>query len=207
MAVRASHYAKVRGFPKREAGEDFYLLNKLAKVGPVLELETCPDCQPITIEARRSDRVPFGTGAAVNKITALISPVTDFRYYDPTVFELLRLWLQAWPVIWQSRSSDFTVGIFPDRPEQQLLVKSLQEMGTGKALEHAFRQSKGLDQFTRQMHTWFDAFRTLKLIHALRNNLLPSISYATLEANQTFRLLLRQDPDLSSFKEQLDLTP
>ena len=206
MAVRASHYAKVRGFPKREAGEDFYLLNKLAKVGPVLELETSPDCQPIQIEARRSDRVPFGTGAAVNKITALTNPVTDFRYYDPTVFELLRLWLQAWPVIWQSRSSDFTVGIFPDRPEQQLLVKSLKEMGTRQALEHAFRQSKDLDQFTRQMHTWFDAFRTLKLIHALRENLLPSISYTTLEAHQVFRLLLRQDPDLSSFKEQLDLT-
>ena len=32
MAVSANHYAKVRGFPKREAGEDFYLLNKLAKV-------------------------------------------------------------------------------------------------------------------------------------------------------------------------------
>ena len=43
MAVRASYYAKVRGFPKREAGEDFYLLNKLAKVGTVLELEASPE--------------------------------------------------------------------------------------------------------------------------------------------------------------------
>jgi len=191
MAVRASHYAKVRGFPKREAGEDFYLLNKLAKVGSVLELESSPDCRPIKIEARRSDRVPFGTGAAVNKITALTDPVADFRFYHPTVFELLRCWLQTWPVIWQSRSSDLTTGIFTDGPEQQLLVKSLKEMGTRQALDHAFRQSKDLDQFTQQMHTWFDAFRTLKLIHALRDNDLPSVSYTTLKANQIFQTCRR----------------
>jgi len=205
MAVRASHYAKVRGFPKREAGEDFYLLNKLAKVGTVLELEPGPDCKPIRIAARRSDRVPFGTGAAVNKITALSDPVTDFRYYHPAVFELLRLWLQAWPVIWQSRSSDVTDDIFPDRPGRQLLTKCLREMGTRKALEHAFRQSKDLDQFTRQMHTWFDAFRTLKLIHALRDNDLSSISYTTLKANHTFQLLLSEDVGLSTFNKRLDL--
>ena len=28
-------YAQVRGFPKKNAGEDFYLLNKLAKIKPV----------------------------------------------------------------------------------------------------------------------------------------------------------------------------
>ncbi|MCP4044824.1 MAG: hypothetical protein GY732_02400, partial [Gammaproteobacteria bacterium] len=58
MAVNADHYARVRGFPKRAAGEDFYLLNKLAKVGSVLQLASGPDCKPIVIESRRSDRVP-----------------------------------------------------------------------------------------------------------------------------------------------------
>jgi len=208
MAVRASHYAKVRGFPKREAGEDFYLLNKLAKVGTVMELEASPDCQPIEIEARRSDRVPFGTGAAVNKITALSDPESEFRFYHPMVFSLLRLWLQALPTIWQSRSSDLTTGVFPDHSEksneQQLLLDSLKEMGTQKALEHAFRQSKDLDQFSRQMHTWFDAFRTLKLIHALRDNLFSSVSYSVLEANQDFCTLQSQDPVLTDFKKRFE---
>ena len=202
MAVRASHYAKVRGFPKREAGEDFYLLNKLAKVGSVMEFTASHDCEPIEIEARRSDRVPFGTGAAVNKITALADQEADFRFYDPMVFELVRLWLQALPVIWQSRSSDLPNDIFPAGPEHQLLLKSLQEMGTQKALEHAFRQSKDLHQFEKQMHTWFDAFRTLKLIHVLRDGLLASVGLATLESNMLFRHLLSQDPDLSAFIAQ-----
>ena len=92
MAVSAVHYAKVRGFPKREAGEDFYLLNKLAKVGSVLELDVGTDDGAIEIDSRRSDRVPFGTGAAVNKITGLADPVREFQFYDPEVFGLLKTW-------------------------------------------------------------------------------------------------------------------
>ena len=198
MAVSAIHYAKVRGFPRREAGEDFYLLNKLAKVGTVLELGMGPDCKPLEIEARRSDRVPFGTGAAVIKITDLADPVRDFRFYDPAVFELLQQWLQSLPVIWQSRSKDLAISI-----ENQSLLAGLKQIKTDQALEHAFRQSKDLDQFTRQMHTWFDAFRTLKLIHILRDFYLPTISYAKLVRSQTYGRLLTKDPDLSAFHEQL----
>ena len=198
MAVSAIHYAKVRGFPRREAGEDFYLLNKLAKVGSVLQLGLGPDCEALEIEARRSDRVPFGTGAAVIKITDLTDPVRDFRFYDPAVFELLQQWLQSLPAIWKSRSKDLATNI-----ENQALLAGLKQIKTDQALDHAFRQSKDLDQFTRQMHTWFDAFRTLKLIHILRDLHLPTISYAELVGSQTYSRLLTKDPDLLTFHEQL----
>jgi hypothetical protein len=209
MAVNALHYAKVRGFPKREAGEDFYLLNKLAKVGSVLELDSCKDCLPIEIESRRSDRVPFGTGAAVGKMMNLGDPVADYRFYDPAVFELLGAWLQSLPVIWHSKSSDVTSNILAERAghdkntQLQVLQTSLEKIKTEQALEHAFRQSRTLEQFTRHMHTWFDAFRTLKLIHILRDSYLPSIDYASLGANRVFRRLLEHSPDLLSFYEQL----
>jgi len=210
MAVSAVHYAKVRGFPKRAAGEDFYLLNKLAKVGAVLELGSSSNCEPIEIEARRSDRVPFGTGAAVNKITGLADLVMDFRFYDPAVFELLQLWLQSLPEIWQSRSNDLAASMFTglsddhgQRDKRAVLLAGLKEIKTEQALDHAFRQSKNLDQFTRQMHTWFDAFRTLKLIHYLRDSHMPTIGFAMLEVDQIYRHLLTRDPDLLAFHEQL----
>ena len=210
MAVSAIHYAKVRGFPKREAGEDFYLLNKLAKVGSVLELSLSLNNQAIEIASRRSDRVPFGTGAAVNKITALADPPSEFRFYDPAVFELLKRWLQRLPAIWQSGSNVLTIDVLGGQPGHQnqmdrlqALLAGLKGIKTEQALEHAFRQSKDLHQFTRQMHTWFDAFRTLKLIHSLRDNYLPSISYAMLKVNPVFKLLLIKDPDLFAFHQQL----
>jgi len=193
MAVNAFHYAKVRGFPKREAGEDFYLLNKLAKVGPVLELEAGPGCEPIEIESRRSDRVPFGTGAAVNRIAGLDDPVRDFRFYHPAVFELLKAWLESWPGIWDSRSCDLEAIRLKDAPgdtvseqRQRVLRAGLEKMKALDALAHAFRQSSDPDQFSRQMHTWFDAFRTLKLTHFLRDQALPSVSFRELRENQGF---------------------
>jgi hypothetical protein len=210
MAVSADHYAKVRGFPKRAAGEDFYLLNKLAKVGDVHELVAGPGCRPIEIESRRSNRVPFGTGAAVNRIADLEDPVTEFRFYNPSVFVLLQHWLQSLSAIWKSQSADISQSIFPvqpDNPERvgdrRALSAGLREIGTQQALEHAFRQSRDLDQFSRQMHTWFDAFRTLKLIHTLRDNDLPNVSYASLAANPTFCALLQRDSDLAAFSRRL----
>jgi len=209
MVVNSAHYAKVRGFPKREAGEDFYLLNKLAKVGSVLEMQEGPECKPIEIAARRSDRVLFGTGAAVNRIADLDDQVNDFRFYDPKVFEFLRLWLQSLPSIWEGQSCELSTDIFL-RPSAEndhdlksdSLLAYLQKIGINKVLEHGFRQSKNLDQFTRQLHTWFDAFRTLKMIHTLRDDHLPNISYDRLEKSEVFRKLLERDQDLLVFHQR-----
>ncbi|MBT8053423.1 MAG: hypothetical protein HKN57_08140 [Xanthomonadales bacterium] len=196
LAINAAHYAKVRGFPKRQAGEDFYLLNKLAKVGKVLELDAGRGCEPITIAARRSDRVPFGTGAAVNSITRLDDPPQDFRFYHPAVFESVRQWLQSWPLLWQSRSA--TLAGYP--PE---LLAGLEALGTRKALVHALAHSRDEDQFNRQMHTWFDAFRTLKLIHFLRDEYFPSVHLAQLAANPLFTELLDRDANLQRCRQRL----
>ena len=38
IAVDLEAYAKVRGFPARESGEDFYILNKLSKIGRIKKI-------------------------------------------------------------------------------------------------------------------------------------------------------------------------
>ena len=57
-------YAKVRGFPEKQAGEDFYLANKLAKVGKV----SVSSNKPILIQEGKSTRAPFGTGPSIIEI-------------------------------------------------------------------------------------------------------------------------------------------
>lgn len=204
MAINVHSYAKVRGFPRREAGEDFYLLNKLAKVGRVHELVEGPGCHAIRIACRRSDRVPFGTGAAVNTISGLGDPVRDYRYYHPGVFELLKVWLETWSSIWCSGSNEIARAIpqemghnFLQGDSLPVLVEGLKAIKAEQALEHAFRQSGELDQFTRQMHTWFDAFRTLKLIHFLRDHGLPSVNLAQLRRNKAFLDYLENNQTLA----------
>jgi hypothetical protein len=216
MAVNAAHYAKVRGFPRRQAGEDFYLLNKLAKVGSIRQLSSETDCEPIEIAARVSDRVPFGTGAATGRIMALEDPAREFLLYHPAIFGLLRCWLDSLALFWQSQSGEIgeilsqrsgssqVHGLLNHSPEDlQALIDGLGDSGAAEALQHAFRQSTDAVQFKRQMHTWFDAFRTLKLVHHLRDHFLPSISFEALVTEQNSDHLMRHEAALSGLHNKV----
>jgi len=63
MAVRSSAYQKQGGMNKRKAGEDFYFLQKIIKLGGFTNL-TDTTVYP---SARISQRVPFGTGRAMRE--------------------------------------------------------------------------------------------------------------------------------------------
>ena len=156
---------------------------------------------------RRSQRVPFGTGAAVNKITALDEPASDYLFYHPRVFTLLQIWLSSLSGLWERRSTLLDEDLFSshdiDQRDSLALINALDQIGIGKALDHAFRQSKDFDQFQRQLHTWFDAFRTLKLIHALRDSHLPSINLEELGSKPEFRHLLSLDESLLALHQQV----
>ena len=82
LAVHATAYARVRGFPKRLAAEDFYLLNKLAKVGTIRSL----DGEPIRLSARTSNRTPFGTGRALERARGRARDLAPLRVYHTDVF-------------------------------------------------------------------------------------------------------------------------
>jgi hypothetical protein len=63
FAVRAGAYVKQGGMNRRQAGEDFYFLYKLTHLGKLTEIQDAF----VYPSARVSDRVPFGTGAAMTK--------------------------------------------------------------------------------------------------------------------------------------------
>ena len=86
LIFNTAAYAKVRGFPKKSAGEDFYLLNKLAKIGRIAFLSN--SCVELT--SRLSTRVPFGTGPAVQQIMTLSENNSPYCYYSPAVFDELK---------------------------------------------------------------------------------------------------------------------
>ncbi len=83
------------------------------------------------------------------------------------------------------------------------MLTALVHIGTGKTLEHAMRQSRSVDQFRRHMNTGFDAFKTLKLVHRLRDLCYPSMSLADLGAEPAFARILESSPDLAERYRQL----
>ena len=48
-------------------------------------------------------------------------------------------------------------------------------MQAEQAIAHALQHGKQLAGFCKQMHDWFDGFRTLKFLHAVRDQYFPSI--------------------------------
>jgi len=172
LAVHYLKYAAVRGFPKRSAGEDFYLLNKLAKVGDI----ECLDAPVLDIEARLSDRTPFGTGHALQKIGQLSRPIDEYLYYNPVIFSLLKAWLSVIPEIWTHREKvDLNFLSKNATDNQQILCICLQASGVLPMLLDGIKQYKSMATFNRYVMHWFDAFRTLKFIHYLRDNHFPSV--------------------------------
>ena len=63
FALKASAYAKQGGMNRRKAGEDFYFLHKLVLLGQYGNITSTT----VFPSSRESDRVPFGTGAAIKK--------------------------------------------------------------------------------------------------------------------------------------------
>ena len=196
LVIHAEKYAQVRGFPKREAGEDFYLLNKLVKLGRTVSLKS----EPVLLDSRLSDRVPFGTGPGVRTILALKNPVKEFMYYHPDCF----LYLKTWQAILADLGPDLVKD--PDQLmdlintrarvsglNPELLQECLRTLGIHKAVIHAVRHGRETPVFRRHLQAWFDAFMTLKFIHWLRDNHFPSQPLSTIRDVA--------DPDFAAFLE------
>lgn len=164
LAFTVRAYCETRGFPKRSAGEDFYLLNKLSKLGPVFSSSA-----RVKLEARTSDRVPFGTGPKVSAIAQLENPATDFLYYSATTFVELKAWLDTVPAIWQAlqNSSPPLAGLSVEAQS------ALHEAGIEKLWPHLRKQTRNAHSCEHAIHTWFDAFQTLKFIRRLQAQAYP----------------------------------
>jgi hypothetical protein len=190
LGFTAAAYAAVRGFPKRDAGEDFYFLHKVAKIAFV---KTAGG--KVHLPARASDRVPFGTGQSIRKIRELEASGGQYRVYDPQVFELLGKWLSAMPVLSQGEEWDVATQAFPQELRTTLASMKAPE-------EHALilANRKTPKDRLRHWNTWFDGFKTLKLIHLLRDAQFPNQDLDT-----AIECLSRKIQDQNSAQDALRL--
>jgi hypothetical protein len=147
LIVKADAYTKVRGFPIRSGGEDFYLLNKLAKLGDI----TQPDKPVIKIKARLSQRVPFGTGPALLKIKESPESVC---FYHPQVFVDIKMWYQQLCDFYDSR-------LYPEN----LFINQFWNIEA--VINKALQQTKTQKRWQQFVLEWFDAFKILKTVHGL----------------------------------------
>ena len=118
---------------------------------------------PIRIAGRVSDRVPFGTGRAIGDARNGRATVS----YDPRVFDDLRAILDA--------LSD-AIDSGADLKLTARQRRAVDALGPPEAITMGRRQAPDARRLHRRMFEWLDAFRTRKLVHALRDEGLPSLS-------------------------------
>jgi hypothetical protein len=175
LCVAAPAYLSVRGVPKREAAEDFHLLDKLAKVAPLRR----PLVSPIGIRARASQRVPFGTGRRSGEIAEELANGQEFELYSPRIFQALAAVLRGLDEFAQSADvGALQRAVELGTPEIAQPVQGvLSELGVFAALAKASEQAPTGAVLRRRVHTWFDSLRTLRFVHRLRDRCLPSLPW------------------------------
>ena len=154
-------YVKIQGMNKRKAAEDFYFMEKLSKIADIHVIEdTC-----IYPSNRPSWRVPFGTGQRVQRY--LNQEQNEHMLYSFDSFRILKKWLEVF-------GSD-------EHADSEMLLKKAAEIDKGLhdfLIQQKFaedwnkilKDTKNPEQIKKQKMFWFDGFRTLKLVHYLRDN-------------------------------------
>jgi len=179
FAVTAEAYVKQGGMNRRQAGEDFYFLHKLTKLGPILQINDAF----VYPSARVSDRVPFGTGASMTKwmhnaedleLTYNFSAFLDLK----NIFDAVDLFFRITP-----EKSEALISAFPESVKEYL-----QSIDFRQKLTEINQNSSSILSFRKRFFQFFDAFvilRFLNLAHQKyyqRQNLSEAIK--KLEENQ-----------------------
>lgn len=197
-------YMKIGGMNKRKAAEDFYFLEKLAKNYPINKI----DCAIVYPSKRSSWRVPFGTG---QRVTRFLSKIRDeYLLFDPDVFGILKEWLE----IYNSDAISDPQDVLNQAKEIHTeLYNFLLQNNYLKQWEKILSNTKSGKQLSHQRKIWFDGFKTLKLIHHLRDTAFPEINmfdalnmlFIKLGINNSIIRNGKEVPELDVQKEYLNL--
>ena len=104
----------------------------------------------------------------------------DYQYYHPNIFIELKACLTAFDSLWHYREQpENWLFLLPEKSQQALIdIGLLTFICKQKVAKEA--------QFNKQLTVWFDSFKTLKFIHALRDLGLENIALEQAIADAPF---------------------
>ena len=156
FAVTAEAYVKRGGMNRRQAGEDFYFLQNLAQLGTVGEI-TATRVFP---SARLSNRVPFGTGAAIQKWMAGTDDLT--KTYNFQAFADLKTFFETKERLFQTDEAEY-LNLLSGMPEsiRQFLLND----NFWSELDDLNKNCSTLKSFQTRFFHKFNAFKALKFMN------------------------------------------
>ena len=155
FGVKAINYIKAGGMSKRQGGEDFYFLHKLAPQTPVFAIKDII----VKPSPRVSDRVPFGTGPAV----ASISKSMSYFVYNFKLFPDLKSFFDQFQTIY--KTNDIKNHSFPESVVDHFGIEYLTSV-----FDECKKNTNNFKAFSKRMFTKFDAFAIVKFLNSFENS-------------------------------------
>ncbi len=161
FAVNARVYADQGGMNRRKAGEDFYFLHKMFPLGRFTELNTTM----VMPSSRVSDRVPFGTGAAMKKLSG--NQGKPLMTWPPDSFDDLSVLFSSLPGLFNASEPEiFRISaLFPE-----LLRGYLEKNRFADNIVQVNMNSASYPAFRKRFFRWFGGLMILKYLNFARRN-------------------------------------
>ncbi|MDO9339203.1 MAG: glycosyltransferase family 2 protein [Bacteroidales bacterium] len=156
IAVKALQYVKAGGMNRRQAGEDFYFIQKLVPAGGYFNLNSTT----VYPSPRTSSRVPFGTGASIGKLTEENSPTLftynmlafkELRYFFGMTEKFYHFTPEELPECYKS----FPTGL-------KYFIDEIEWIGKMMEIKN---NTSGLASFRKRFFGWFNMFRIVKYLN------------------------------------------
>lgn len=172
MAVRRAAYLKQGGMNTRQAGEDFYFLQKFKEIGGHHEIKSTA----VYPSSRISHRVPFGTGRAME---SLLSKGQAWRTIAFDSFRKIRPLFQQVQVLREMAAN-------AEEGEGYVFLKNrigLTPEGIGFLIKIDFvrqvhsiiAQTSDQGSFQKRFFRYFNAFVLIKYTHYMREHGFPDV--------------------------------
>jgi hypothetical protein len=156
IAVKALTYIKAGGMNRRQAGEDFYFIQKLVPLGGYFNLTSTV----VFPSPRPSSRVPFGTGASIVKLETDKS-LTLFTY-NVLAFMELRTFFGMIDKLFEFDSVELSsyYSLIPPG-----LRSFLDETEWIEKMKEIKSNTSGLQSFRKRFFEWFNMFKIVKYLN------------------------------------------
>lgn len=153
IVIRIRALRKIGGITPMKSGEDFYLLQKLRKMGHIHQW--LPEV--VKPAARFSNRVFFGTGPAILK--GAKGDWTSYPIYHPLLFQEIKKNYELIPTLFHEEI---------DTPFITFLKQQFQDENLWQPLR---KNSKNIEQFTKAFHEKANGLRILQFFKVKQKEL------------------------------------
>jgi hypothetical protein len=156
FAITAETYTKVGGMCKCQSGEDFYFLQKVFPLGKTKFIDTTK----VYPAARVSDRVPFGTGPALQKMLSENQLLK--KSYQIEAFKTLKRFFDQTDLFFKKQDHEIEILI---RNLPEYLLAFLREDEFLQKIAEINQHTASLPNFRKRFFNYFNAFKILKYLN------------------------------------------